>query len=98
MEDLTETQKAAFQDQLDRASAFEELIRTKGWGYVKAWYQQKIQRFATSILMGDKKPITEFEDERRELIGLRNLLGMIENDMEVARKEYAKKPDTTTKK
>lgn len=83
---------------MDRGQAFEELIRTKGWGYVKAWYQAKIQKFATSILIGDNKPIQEFEDERRELMGLRKLLGMIENDMDVARKYYAEKSNTATKK
>lgn len=78
---LSEEQKQAFQESLARGEAFEELIRTKGWGYVKAWYQNKVQGFATNLLLDEKKAIGEFEGERRELIGLRKLLGSIENDI-----------------
>lgn len=33
--------------------------------------------------MSDGKKIDEFENERRELIGLRKLMGIIENDIKV---------------
>lgn len=66
---------------LERGQAFEELIRTKGWGFVKAWYQAKIQQFASSLLIEGNKNIEEFEKERRELMGIRALLGWIENDI-----------------
>ena len=74
-------QEEALNLSLQRGEAFEELIRTRGWGFVKEWYQQKIQRLASGLLVNDKKDILEFEAERRELIGLRKLLGMIEQDI-----------------
>jgi hypothetical protein len=76
-------QQKEYQEILERGEAFEELIRTRGWGFVKAWYQNKIQQFATNLLLSDKRPIQEFEDERRELIGLRKIMGMIDNDIQV---------------
>jgi hypothetical protein len=94
---LSEDQQKAFQETLDKGSAFEELIRTRGWGFIKGWYQAKIQMFATNLLLKEKNPISDFEEERRELIGLRHLMGMIENDIEVARKEYAKPKEPTQK-
>ena len=75
---------------MDRGQSFELLIRTKGWKYIKDFYQAKIQQFATSLLTSENKKIEEFESDRRELIGLRKLLGMIENDIEIARKQNEK--------
>jgi hypothetical protein len=68
---------------LERGEAFEELIRTRGWGFIKAWYQNKIQRLASSLLLDEKEDIEKFENERRELIGLRKIIGMIDNDIQV---------------
>lgn len=50
--------------------------------------------------MGGKKEIGEFENERRELIGLRNLLGWIENDIKTLEDkiENDKKARPVTKK
>jgi len=59
------------------------MVRGRGWGWVKAFYQAKIQQFANNLLLNDKKPINEFEGERHELIGLRKLMGSIENDIKV---------------
>lgn len=78
------------EESLQRGQAFEELIRSKGWELVKGWYQNKIQHFATSLLIGDQKGIVEFENERRELIGLRKLFGLIDNDLKVLREENEK--------
>lgn len=76
-------QQQAYQEILERGEAFEELIRTRGWGFIKAWYQNKIQRFASSLLLKDSEKIETFEEERRELIGLRKIMGMIDNDIQV---------------
>ena len=76
-------QQEALAETLSRGSAFEETIRTKGWEYIRAYYQAKIQQFASALLLESDKPILEFENDRRELIGIRNLLGMVENDIKV---------------
>jgi hypothetical protein len=86
---------------LERGEAFEELIRTRGWSFIKAWYQNKIQRFATSLLLSDKEAIETFEEERRELIGLRKIMGMIDSDIQVLHdkidKEKREKAERFTK-
>jgi hypothetical protein len=83
------------EESLVRGQAFEELIRSTGWEFIKNWYQKKIQTFATSLLVSDQKGIIEFENERRELIGLRKLMGVIDNDLNILHKyeedEKAKK-------
>ena len=76
-----------------RGQAFEETVRTKGWEYIKAYYLNKVQQFANSLLMEDKKEVVEFEAERRELIGLRKLIGFIENDIKVLRDSIEKEKD-----
>ncbi len=80
---MEDKQKQAYQEILERGEAFEELIRTRGWGFIKAWYQNKVQLFASGLLLKDKEAIGMFEDERRELIGLRKIMGMIDNDIQV---------------
>jgi len=94
--DLSQDQQNQLRDQVNRGQAFEILIRQDGWKLIKAWYQAKIQQFASAILL-QNKPIAEFEAERRELMGIRTLLGMIENDLEVARKENEKTRSATKK-
>lgn len=87
---------------MERGEAFEELIRTRGWGYIKAWYQNRIQQLASALLLDDKKDISTFENDRRELIGLRKIIGMIDNDIQVLHEKiekdkYAKAERSTTK-
>jgi hypothetical protein len=82
MDSQQDQQKQAYQEALERGEAFEELIRTRGWGYIKAWYQNKIQRLASSLLLDEKEPMETFENDRRELIGLRKIIGMIDSDIQ----------------
>lgn len=91
---LSDQQKAFLDDALKRAGAYEELIRTKGWEYIKAYYESRVKALASGLLVSDR-PIEEFDGERRELIGLRKLLGSIESDLNVLadfRKKNEPKP------
>jgi len=91
-QDQPNPQEQALQDSLVRGSAFEGLIRTEGWKFVQAYYQAKVQAFASQLLVSDKD-ILEFEAQRRELKGLRNLLSFIENDLKVLHShEETKRP------
>lgn len=58
----------------EKFGAFEELIRTKGWEYIKAYYLTKVQDFTTKILTGGDIDINQFEGERQQLIGINKLL------------------------
>jgi len=77
-----------------RGQAFDEMIRSEGWKYVKAYIENKIKAFANSVLTGDKD-ISIYEGDRREIIGLRKLLGSIETDIKVLRDEYKKDTEPT---
>jgi len=66
------------------------MVRSRGWEWVKKFYQSKVQVFATNLLLNDKKPINEFEGERHELIGIKKLLGSIENDIKTVEDEQNK--------
>jgi hypothetical protein len=81
--DLQEQSK---RESLVRGEAFEELVRTKGWTFVKAYFENKVKALATSLLVEDK-PITEYVGERYELVGLRKLFGYIEQDIKVLKDE-----------
>ncbi len=94
MEDQTAEQAKAVQDALnevmERAGAFEAMVTTKGWEYIQAYYQNKVQGLASSILLQDSKPMEDFENERRELIGLKKLLNFIDNDLTTLANERVK--------
>jgi hypothetical protein len=101
MEDnQSQAQQEALAESLSRGEAFEETVRTKGWEYIKSYFQTKFQLFATSLLIEDKKGIEEFEKERRELIGIRKLFGLVDGDIKTLedKLENDKKTRPVTKK
>ena len=82
---LSDQQQQMLDDQLKRADAFEGLIKSKGWGYVKAYFETRIQSFANGLLTSDKE-IGKFEAERNKIAGLRELIGFIDSDLDVLRR------------
>ena len=66
------------------------MVRSRGWEWVKKYYQSKVQVFASNLLLNEKKKIEEFEGERHELIGIKKLLGSIENDIKAVEDEQNK--------
>lgn len=82
---------------LTRAGAFEELIRTKGWELVSSYYQNLVQQLANDMLVDDAQPITAFESRRREIIGLRKMMGTITSDLDFLYAERKAKGSTGDK-
>jgi hypothetical protein len=95
MDNLTEEQRQALDDQLKRATAFEEMIRTKGWEYLKAYYQAEVQGLATGLLVSEH-PIVEFENKRREIIGIRKLMSLVDSDLNMLANFRKKQHGQTT--
>lgn len=79
---LTKEQRQALEEALARAGAFEETVRTKGWEYIKSFYANNLQMFASDLILSEDKPIQEFEAKRRELIGVRKLMTLIDSDLQ----------------
>lgn len=83
-------------DSLIRGEAFNQMVRSDGWKFVKKYFETKLQTLATRLLIEDKK-IEDYEAERQKLIGLRELFGFIDNDIKILDDE-SKKPTETTGK
>lgn len=79
---------------LERAGAFEELIRSKGWEWLQAFYQARIQAFTSNVLLSDQS-IGEFENERQRLIGMGELFNAVKNDLDTLER-YRKEEDGKT--
>ena len=77
------------QDALKRGVAFQSLIRSDGWKFIKLYFENRVQAFATHLLVEDK-PISEYEGERQELKGIRKLLGIIDTDIKTLEDEHKK--------
>lgn len=75
---------------MKKAGAFEEMVRTQGWKYITSYYQNKLQYFATSLMVEDK-PISEYEAERNELKGLRRVFGEVDSKLDLLKREREKK-------
>ena len=88
--DLTKEQQEAYQQSLQRGTDYQVMVRSRGWEWVKKYYQSKVQVFASNLLLNEKKKIEEFEGERHELIGIKKLLGSIENDIKAVEDEQNK--------
>lgn len=93
---LSDAQQQYLNETLERAGSFEELIRVKGWEHVLTYYQNKVQQLTTSMLTSEK-PLSEFEAERREIMGIRNLINHINSDLKVLEDERAKRADISAK-
>lgn len=91
----SDQQKEYLEAQMIQGQAFEEMIRTKGWEYIKAYYQQSLADFINSIMV-QGRPITEFEDARNQLIGLKSLLGYIDGSIQTLNKEAKKEKNEKT--
>lgn len=94
---LSEEQQKEYQEALTRGSDLEEMVKSRGWEWVKKYFQARVQGLANGLLLEDKKPITDFDNERRELIGLRKLIGSIESDIKTVENDRQKNKPVTKK-
>ena len=74
-------QTQSLNDTLERAGAFEQMVGTKGWEWLMANYQTRVQVFTTNVLTSDQ-PIETYENERQQIIGVKNLIGDVQSDLE----------------
>ncbi len=77
---LTEPMKDQLKETLGRAIEWDQMVRMPGWKRIEAYYQNKIQLFTNDIILQDK-PLSEFEAQRSEIKGIRNLLNSIQSDL-----------------
>lgn len=78
-------------DFLERAGAYEELVRTKGWEWLMANFQTRVQVFTTNVLTSDR-PIEEFEHDRQQIVGIKKLIADVQGDLD-ALVRYRKEQD-----
>lgn len=89
-EDLIQQSK---NDSLARGEAFYELVRTRGWEFVKKYYEARLKALVTALIVNEN-PITEYDNERRELVGIRKLFGYIESDLHTLDEQQKSKGTT----
>lgn len=74
----------------EKAGAYEQLVHTNGWGYVKAFIEQRLKAFTNKALLEGFSSMEEYQMKRGEVNGLRELLADIEwtlKQLEQYRKE-----------
>ena len=92
---LSPDQKQAKHEQLERGAAFEELIRSNGWKLIQGYYQNRVVALTNGILAASDRAISEFEDERRELVGIKKLFAHIDSDIKALENERNTNKPTT---
>lgn len=90
------TKDKLVQEQLERAGAFEELIRTKGWDFILARYKNELAGFVNELITSEE-PIGAFEAKRQRLKGLKVIIGEVDNDLRVLA-EYRKNENNSGSK
>jgi hypothetical protein len=80
-QELSKEQLQELDDALKRGAAFEELVKQKGWELLKAQYENRVRAFVNGMLLKPELPITSFEGERQQLIGMKSFLGSIQVDL-----------------
>ncbi len=87
--ELSESQQQSLNEACGRGVAFEEMIRTKGWEWVLAFYQAQIQSLANDLILSNDD-ISTFEGRRNEIKGLRKLIENINSDIQTLTNERSK--------
>lgn len=77
---LTEAMQKELKETLGRAIEFDQIIRTPAWKRIETYYANMIQQFTNDVILS-AKPLSEFENRRSEIQGVRNLLNSIQNDL-----------------
>ena len=75
---LTKEQEDALRETLERGVAFEEMITSRGWQYLMAYYQNQIASFMNDMMKSDI-PLAELEERRRELMGIKKLMAQVDS-------------------
>jgi hypothetical protein len=78
---LSEDQKRYLDDTLKRGDAFEQMLNSKGWEYVKSYYQGRVVELTNILVTRPDISTEKLEPARFELIGLQKLLAYIEGDI-----------------
>lgn len=89
-QELSPEQREALNEEMERAIAFEEMVMTKGWKYITAYFQNKVQTIASQLLVNPDEPIANLERDRQQLVGIKELLGQIDSSLEFLSMEREK--------
>lgn len=79
---MNEEQIVEQNDMLERAGAFEQIVKSTGWKYLKVYFENQIQTFVTDILSDNKNKIEDYESSRQQLIGIKKLMGEVTSHLE----------------
>jgi hypothetical protein len=93
----TEARQKALNEMLERGSAFEELVRIRGWEYITAYIQNQIRLFTNKALIEGFKNQEEYQYSRGFVAGLRALMGEVDSTLQQTRNEVEKNKQSTTK-
>lgn len=94
-QELNEEQKKAKQEAMTRAIAFESLTHNEGFSYLKAYFDNKLKAFVNELFNKEDRPISDFEGERRELLGLKRMFGEIDFELNRLADERTHSKSTT---
>lgn len=75
-------QQQDLEETLLRGGAFEEMVRTEGWNYILAYYQNQLRVFTNEMMNHPEKPISEFEGDRQKIIGLKGMIAQVTNTLD----------------
>lgn len=79
---MNEEQIVEQNDMLERAGAFEQMVKSTGWKHLKVYFENQIQTFVTDILSDNKNKIEDYESSRQQLIGIKKLMGEVTSHLE----------------
>lgn len=88
--ELSEAQQLDYQERMTRGVAFEEIANSKGFEYIKAYYQNSLANFVNDVFNSESTPLEKFEDKRHEILGLKKLIAKINGDMDFLKNERSK--------
>ncbi len=87
---LSKEQQDEYNEHMMRGVAFEEIANSKGFEYIKAYYQSQLKNFVNDVFNKESESLEKFEGQRKEILGLKKLITRIDSDIQFLQDERAK--------
>lgn len=84
--------QAYLREELARGVAFEEIINSKGFAYLKAFYENSIRLFANKAVKEGFKDMEEYQLERGMVMGMGKLFDGVNSSIATLEGERKKQP------
>lgn len=85
-----EVREDALKQATQKGVVYEELVRSKGWEFIKAYIENQIKTFANEAIITGFKDHNDYLLKRGIVVGMRSILGEVQSSLKTLEDERKK--------